>query len=247
MRIDEFYARHPKVALAFSGGTDSAYLLYEAFNCRVDVRAYFIKTEFQPEFELHDARRLASELGMRMTIIDASVLDDEMVVANSSNRCYHCKRRMFTLLSECAAADGYDVVVDGTNASDDSSDRPGMRALAQLNILSPLRECGITKDELRRRSAEVGLFTHNKPSHACLATRIPTGTPIRGEVLRKIETAEVALTKMGFSDLRLRVDGDMARLELPVGQISAALEKRELILAALDADFKHVALDLRGR
>lgn len=247
MKIEDFFAQHTKVALAFSGGSDSAYLLYEAFNCRVDVRAYFLKTEFQPRSELIDARRLATDLGIPLTVIDASVLDDEKIAENTPLRCYFCKWRMFTLLIDRAAADGYDVVIDGTNASDDLTDRPGVRALAQLKVLSPLRECGITKEELRQRSMRVGLFTHNKPSYSCLATRIPTGTHIKPELLTKIELAEDALFQMGFSDLRLRIDGDTARLELPVEQLQAAIEKRENILAELEGQFKYISLDLRGR
>lgn len=247
MRIENFFARHPRVALAFSGGADSAYLLYEAMRCRADVRAYFVKTEFQPEFELVDAKRLAAELGVNLTIINASVLGDEAIVSNPSDRCYHCKKKIFAQLLERATADGFDVVIDGTNASDDSSDRPGMRALRQLGVLSPLRDCGITKTELRKRSAEAGLFTHDKPSYSCLATRIPTGEEISAEQLKAVESAEDSLFKMGFSDLRVRMDGDTARLELPGAQMSEAIEKREQICRALGKYFKNVVLDLEGR
>ena len=247
MELREFFERHPKCALAFSGGTDSALLLCEARRLGADVKAYFVKGPFQPQFELEDARRLAKELGAEMEVIETDVLALPEVAENGPRRCYYCKRAIFSLIFERARRDGYDTVIDGTNASDQVDDRPGMQALAELGVLSPLRMCGVTKAQVRELSAEAGLFTARKPSYACLATRVPTGTAITLEALEKVERGEEALREMGFSDLRLRLEGTGARLELPAAQLPAVVQNRERVLKALLPSFSRVTVDLAGR
>ena len=245
--LREFFARYPRCALAFSGGTDSALLLYEARRLGADVRAYFVRGPFQPRFELEDARRLAAELGAELSVLELDVLSLPEVAKNGPDRCYHCKRAIFSAIARRAAADGYGVVIDGTNASDRSDDRPGMRAMGELGVLSPLRICGISKCRVRELSREAGLFTAEKPSYACLATRIPTGVAITRGALERVERAEDALRALGFSDLRVRLTGDSARLELPEEQLALAAELRAEILSALKPMFGHVVLDLDGR
>ena len=245
--LQGFFEEHPKLALAFSGGVDSAYLLYAAVECGCDLHAFYAQSAFQPAFEREDARRLADQLGARMTIVPLDVLAVEAVRQNPENRCYHCKRSIFGALLEAAAAAGCDAIMDGTNASDDAGDRPGMRALAELKVLSPLRRCGITKAMVREYSRRAGLFTWDKPAYACLATRVPSGTPITPEVLRRVEGAESALFAMGFSDFRVRVFHDAARLQLPTGQMARALERRGEIREALAPWFDTVLLDLKDR
>jgi uncharacterized protein len=137
-----------------------------------------------------------------------------------------CKKLLFAKILEQAAADGYDILLDGTNASDDPRDRPGMRALKELSILSPLRECGLSKEEIRRRSKEAGLFTWNKPAYACLATRIPTGEPITKEKLERTERAENFLFSLGFTDFRIRMSGTAAKLQVPASQIEKVIKNR---------------------
>ena len=247
MELREFFERHPKCALAFSGGTDSALLLCEAQRLGADVKAYFVKGPFQPQFELEDARRLAKELGAEMEVIETDVLALPEVAENGPRRCYYCKRAIFSLIFERARRDGYDTVIDGTNASDQVDDRPGMQAIAELGVLSPLRMCGVTKAQVRELSAEAGLFTARKPSYACLATRVPTGTAITREALEKVERGEEALREMGFSDLRLRLEGTGARLELPAAQLPAVVQNRERVLKALLPSFSRVTVDLAGR
>lgn len=247
MELREFFDRHPKCALAFSGGTDSALLLCEARRLGADVKAYFVKGPFQPQFELEDARRLARELGAEMEVIETDVLALPEVAENGPRRCYYCKRAIFSLIFERARRDGYDTVIDGTNASDQVDDRPGMQAIAELGVLSPLRMCGVTKAQVRELSAEAGLFTARKPSYACLATRVPTGTAITREALEKVERGEEALREMGFSDLRLRLEGTGARLELPAAQLPAVVQNRERVLKALLPSFSRVTVDLAGR
>ena len=247
MELREFFERHPKCALAFSGGTDSALLLCEARRLGADVKAYFVKGPFQPQFELEDARRLAKELGAEMEVIETDVLALPEVAENGPRRCYYCKRAIFSLIFERARRDGYDTVIDGTNASDQVDDRPGMQAIAELGVLSPLRMCGVTKAQVRELSAEAGLFTARKPSYACLATRVPTGTAITREALEKVERGEEALREMGFSDLRLRLEGTGARLELPAAQLPAVVQNRERVLEVLLPSFSRVTVDLAGR
>lgn len=247
MELREFFERHPKCALAFSGGTDSALLLCEARRLGADVKAYFVKGPFQPQFELEDARRLARELGAEMEVIETDVLALPEVAENGPRRCYYCKRAIFSLIFERARRDGYETVIDGTNTSDQVDDRPGMQAIAELGVLSPLRMCGVTKAQVRELSAEAGLFTARKPSYACLATRVPTGTAITREALEKVERGEEALREMGFSDLRLRLEGTGARLELPAAQLPAVVQNRERVLEVLLPSFSRVTVDLVGR
>lgn len=245
--LQAFFRGHPKPALAFSGGSDSAYLLAAAKACGADVALFHVHSCFQPDFELEDARRLADQFGCELHVLYADVLADENVCRNPADRCYFCKRRLFSAIIEAARRHGCDAVMDGTNASDDASDRPGMRVLQEMGVLSPLRSSGITKAQLREYSREAGLFTWNKPAYACLATRIPTGTPIEAEMLRRVEDGERTMMQMGFSDFRLRLNGRGARLEITREQLPLLLEKREELLAALEGDFSEITLDLRLR
>lgn len=247
MDLREFFKKHKKAALGFSGGVDSAFLLAMGVKYGADVRPYFIKSAFQPDFELKDARRLTDQLGVELTVIEYDVLSNEAVAANPSNRCYYCKRALFGLLRERALADGYTLLLDGTNASDDASDRPGTKAIRELQVLSPLRECGLTKDDIRRLSWEEGLFTWEKPSYACLATRVPSGEPLTFEKLHKIEEAEDQMFRLGFTDFRIRLFHDAARIQIPARQFDAALERHDKLLAALHPYFDTILLDLEPR
>lgn len=247
MTLQEFFAENPRVALGFSGGVDSAYLLWEAVRCGAQVRPYFVKSAFQPEFELRDARRLCRELGVELCVIPLDVLGAPGVSANPPDRCYHCKRAIFGALRQRALDEGYPVLMDGTNASDDAGDRPGMRALGELAVRSPLRECGITKAQVRKLSREAGLFTWDKPAYACLATRVPAGEPLTAELLERIERAEDRMFALGFTDFRVRVFGGGARIQVPGEQFALALEKRQELLEGLEPLFPAVMLDLKGR
>ncbi len=247
MKLKEFFEKYPRVALGFSGGVDSAYLLYAGKKYGADIRPYFIKTAFQPEFELRDAHRLTEELGIELTVVEYDILAETQVAQNPPNRCYYCKSALFGALKQQALKDGYEILLDGTNASDDASDRPGMKVIREMKVLSPLRECGLTKDEIRILSREAGLFTWEKPSYACLATRIPTGEPVSGELLKRIERSEDALSALGFSDFRVRVFHNAARIQLSKGQFEQAAQDRERILSALKPYFPAVLLDLETR
>ena len=247
MTLETFFRENSRVAVAFSGGVDSSYLLYAALRCGVVVRGYYVKTAFQPQFELDDALRLAHEIGADVSILRVDVLSDPIVVANPSDRCYHCKKRIFGTIAKAARADGFSVLLDGTNASDDAGDRPGMKALQELAVRSPLRECGLTKTRIRELSREAGLFTWNKPAYACLATRIPHGTAITRESLERTEKAEAFLASLGFSDFRIRQYADAARIQLPASQLERAVALRSQITERLKELYTAVFLDLEPR
>lgn len=249
INLEKFFKENPKVAIGFSGGVDSSYLLFAGLRYGADIQAYYVKAAFQPQFEFDEAKKLAHLIGAKMTVLALDVLGagNEVVLANPSDRCYHCKLAIFGSLVKQAKADGYPMIIDGTNASDDADDRPGMKALEEMQVRSPLRECNLTKDDIRKLSKEAGLFTWNKPSYACLATRIPTGCTITGELLQKVEQSENALFSLGFSDFRVRVFNNAARLQFLPNQMAAALEKREAIMQAIKPHFQTILLDLEGR
>lgn len=249
MTLAEFFCENPKLALGFSGGVDSAYLLYAAVKAGADIAPYYVKTAFQPEFELNDAQRLCGQLGVSLRIIELDILSNEDVRTNPADRCYHCKTALFGALRDRAASDGFTLLIDGTNASDDAGDRPGMRALRELQVRSPLRECGITKPQVRELSRAAGLFTWDKPAYACLATRIPTGSELTAGELSRVEKAEDFLFSLGFTDFRVRImpGGAGAKLQLLEAQLPMALEKRRDILSALGPMFPAVTLDLAVR
>ena len=247
MNLSQFWKENPKAAIAFSGGVDSAYLLYSATQSGAKVKAYYAKTAFQPAFELEDAKKLANQLGAEMEILSIDVLSVPHVAENPKNRCYYCKTAIFSAISAAAKADGFDLLLDGTNASDEASDRPGMQALKELSVRSPLRECGLTKKEIRRLSKEAGLFTYGKPAYACLATRIPTGDTITPEKLSRTEEAEGYLHSLGLRDFRVRTLGDSARIQVTESDLETVLKNREAIVSHLKALYSGVMLDLEVR
>ena len=248
MSLQQFFEKNPRVAIAFSGGVDSSYLLYSAKAAGCVVHAYYLKSEFQPEFEHEDAVSVASFIGVPLTVVDFSVLGVPSVTENSADRCYFCKTQILEKLWELVRVDGFTVLCDGTNADDDEGDRPGMRALREQGVISPLRECGLTKSEIRELSKQAGLSTFDKPAYACLATRIPTGTAITGKFLEMVERAESALFEMGFSDFRVRlIPPATANIQMPTKQWDEAAARRDEIHEALQPDFKNVLLDLATR
>lgn len=243
MQIQDFFKNHPVCAVAFSGGVDSAYLLYAASAYGQRTAAYFVKTPFQPDFELQDAQQVVRQLEADLTVLEFDILSIPEVAENPQDRCYYCKRALFTHLLETAKADGFPLVLDGCNASDDAADRPGMRALRELGVRSPLRECGITKSDVRRLAHEARLPVWNKPSYACLATRIPAGTAITQGDLDRIARGENLLMSLGFSDFRLRLRGSGALLQVRGEQMDPARQLLPEVKANLSADFHEIILD----
>jgi len=245
--LQSFFKQNNKVALAFSGGVDSSYLFYAAINYGAIVQAYYVKSVFQPKFELEDALRLAKTLNSNIKILETDILSRPLVAQNLTNRCYHCKKIIFSMIMEAAYKDGFQILIDGTNASDDEKSRAGMQALKEFSVYSPLRECNLTKTEIRRLSKEANLFTWNKPAYACLATRIPTGTEITKEKLYKTEMAENYLFSLGFSDFRIRLLEDTAKIQVPLSQMQKVIENREKIVAELKKYYNSVLMDLEVR
>ena len=205
MEIRDFFNEQSDIAIALSGGVDSSVLLFFAKKYAKRVKAYYAESQFQPKFERADAVKIAESLGVEYEIIPLDVLADKIVVSNPPDRCYYCKKNIFTAITEAAQRDGFSVVADGTNASDDVEERAG--------VISPLRECGYTKEKIRTVAKENGIAVFDKPSYACLATRIPCGTAITGELLAKTEKAESGLTELGFKNFRVRYSEDGAKLE----------------------------------
>lgn len=247
-RLDCFFSTHPRLAVALSGGVDSAYLAWAARAAGCGVRAYTIRSAFQPAFELDDARAVAEWLDIPLTVLDEDLLSDQNVVRNGPGRCYHCKRRIFSRILAVARADGIQTVADGTNASDDAAGRPGMAALAELGVRSPLRECGVAKAVLREEARLAGLPVSDKPAYACLATRIPAGMPIDAGCLRRIEAAETALFELGLRDFRVRLaDEHTARIQVTADRMETLVRERGRVLARLSPCFRDILLDLNER
>ena len=242
-RLLDWLRAQGRVAVAFSGGVDSAYLLWAAAESGADAAAYYVSTAFQPAFEGEDARRLCAALGVTLRTVEVDVLDCGDVTENGPRRCYFCKQKLFTAMQSAAAADGFALLCDGTNGSDDAADRPGMAALRELHVVSPLREAGLTKAEIRELSRAAGLFTWDKPAYACLATRIPTGTAITAADLQRTERAESYLMSLGFRDFRVRLFGGAARIQLRENQFPLFMQHREAIVTTLRQWYDAVLLD----
>ncbi|MGN1123411.1 MAG: ATP-dependent sacrificial sulfur transferase LarE [Eubacterium sp.] len=246
MNINDFFKENSRVAVAFSGGVDSSVLLLYAKKYAKSVKAYFVKTEFQPQFELDDAVKICKQLDAELEIINISVLDNQRISSNTADRCYHCKKLIMTQITDRARVDGYQTVIDGTNASDDINDRAGYRALCELGVLSPLKICSLTKADIRKTAKENGLFVCTKPSYSCLATRIEAGTQITDDILEITEKAEKVLFDSGFSDFRVRYKNGFALLEMTESDAVGLLKNRSII-NTLKGFYKGVSLNLDFR
>ena len=238
------------VLVAFSAGVDSTFIAALAAQELGD-RALAV-TATSPSFpqrELEDARALAAQLGLALRVIASHELANPNYANNPSSRCYHCKTELYGLLRRIADSEGYAHIVDGTNADDLSDFRPGRKAAQEQRVESPLMELGFSKAEIRAASRALGLLTADKPAFSCLASRFPYGEKITVEALKRVERAENGLKDLGFVNVRVRVHGEVARVELDSEQIARAASDplREQIVALLkDCGFRYVALDLQG-
>ncbi|MFB6155939.1 MAG: ATP-dependent sacrificial sulfur transferase LarE [Haloferacaceae archaeon] len=239
------------VVVAFSGGVDSsvvAALAHDALGD--DAVACTARSETLPEAELEDARRVADEIGIRYEEVGFSELENPDFVANDGDRCYHCRTMRLGQMYEVARDLGYDTVCDGTNASDPGEGhRPGLRAVEELEVFSPLLAHDIGKSEVRQLADDYGLTVADKPSMACLSSRIPTGLEVTEERLTRVEKAEQLLRTWGFSQFRVRDHDGLARIEVAADELPAALDL-DFVAAArehlADLGFDHVTLDLHG-
>jgi uncharacterized protein len=236
--------------VAYSGGVDSTFLLKAAAD--VLGQKLLAVTAAGPIYPAHEAacaRRTARALGVRHIIIRPDVLSDREFKANPPERCYLCKRRLFSRLLELAGQQHAEAVFDGANKDDARDYRPGLRAAAELKIRSPLREAGLTKDEIRHLSRKLKLPTWNSPSMACLASRIPFGTELTVENLCRVDRAEAYLRKLGFAQVRVRHHDAIARIEVPgadLPRLSAPALRRKIVSYLKRLGYGYITLDLQG-
>jgi uncharacterized protein len=240
-----------RVALAYSGGVDSTYLLHSCLRALGPdaVLAIVVDHPFLKEGEALDAVNLARRMGANVHSVELDPSHIGEVSGNAASRCYHCKKFIFSYLREYAAENKLEWLLDGTNADDCRVYRPGLKALEELGVKSPLREAELTKVMIRELSRSDGLETWNKPSAPCLATRFPYGQHITEQSLEMVSQGEAFLRAEGFEDLRLRVHGDIARVEVPDHMIGHIVEegKRQRLVAALKAlGYRYITLDLEG-
>lgn len=238
------------VVVAFSGGVDSTFLLKAAHDTLGDdgVLALTARSAAFPAFELEDAVSFCESEGIRQRVVDSQEVDIDGFSENPPDRCYICKKAKFSKILSIAREEGLRFVCDGTNASDAADYRPGMRALEELGIRSPLREAELTKAEIRELSRGLGLSTWQKPSYACLASRFPYGEQITREKLEQVGRAEQFLMDRGFRQMRVRVHGgDLARIEVPQEDMDRLLALREEISSAFRSlGYIYVSMDLMG-
>ena len=238
------------IAVAFSSGVDSTFLLAVAHQMLAE-RTFAItaRSGLFPAHEMNEALEFTAVKGIRHITCEIDELAVEGFAENPENRCYLCKRSLFSLFREIANAEGILCLVEGSNVDDDSDYRPGMQAIRELGVLSPLREAGLTKTEIRQLSRELGLTIWDKPSFACLASRIPYGETITREKLKSVEISEQLLFELGFKQARVRHHGNLARVEVNTDEMEKLMSSaiRKIICSEIKlAGFTYVTLDLQG-
>jgi len=235
--------------IGFSGGVDSTFLFAVAGEALGErVLAVTATSETYPLRELREARELAAGIGGRHRVIVSEELDIPGFSENPADRCYHCKKELFSKLRAIADEEGLSHVLDGSNVDDLGDYRPGRNATRELSVRSPLIEAGLSKDDIRELSRAMGLATWNKPAFACLSSRFPYGVRITREKLARVDRAEEALRGLGFRVVRVRHHGEVARLELGPGEFLQAVNglRDEIVRLVKEAGYAYVALDLQG-
>ncbi|AFA48256.1 ATP-dependent sacrificial sulfur transferase LarE [Acetobacterium woodii] len=240
--------RFSAVAVAFSGGVDSTLLLKVCVEVLDDqVLPITVNGAMLPQSEFAEAQALAKDIGATPLVLEADVFSLDNFVKNPADRCYHCKKFIFTHIKNAALKNGYSVILDGSNLDDMKDYRPGIKALGELGIYSPLKESGLTKQDIRDLSAYYHLPTATKPAMACLATRIPTHTIITPETLTAIEAGEDYLKSLGLNQYRLRLLGDTAKIECDPKDFKTIIENRLTLVETLkNLGIKTITLDLAG-
>ncbi len=247
--LEAWIGQFPSILVAYSGGVDSALLMAAAHRAiGTKALACIGASPSYPERELASAMKVAADLGAKVRVVRTEEHLDPNYAANPANRCYFCKSELYTRLKKIADAENFAVIIDGNNASDAAAnDRPGWLAGRERGIRSPLAELGIAKDQVRELAKSLGLPVWNKPAMPCTSSRVPHGTPIVPAMLKQIEAAESVLLALGFSQLRVRHHGDIARIELLPEDFPRASEMHVEITERIKAcGYKFVALDLAG-
>lgn len=244
----EYLKSLESAVVAFSGGVDSTFLLKACKEALGDkVTAITIASPYVPRWEISEAEELIKDLNINHILLE--IVIPEEIKFNPEDRCYLCKKKIFSLIKDIALKKGYNYVLDGTNADDIKDYRPGLRALKELEIKSPLLENNITKEDIRLFSKELNLNTWNKPAYACLLSRIPYGTKIELNELEKIEKSETYLIELGFKAIRVRSHGDIARIEVPKGDRKRLFNEELLdnIVSTLKGfGYQYVTFDMEG-
>ncbi|MFC1557000.1 ATP-dependent sacrificial sulfur transferase LarE [candidate division KSB1 bacterium] len=238
------------VVIGFSGGVDSTFLLKVAAGVLKDRALGVIATSSTyPERELHEAKQLAGQIGACIRIIETEEDKHPKFVSNPTDRCYYCKSELFSKLVKIAREENMDFVADGSNIDDEGDFRPGMKALAEIGVRSPLREAGLNKTEIRDLSKRLGLPTHDKPSFACLSSRFPYGSSITPEKLKMVDAAENYVRELGFRTVRVRHYDTTARIELDIEELPHIVENQvrgKIVNKLKEIGYIYITIDLEG-
>jgi uncharacterized protein len=248
--LDAILSLYSRAAVAFSGGVDSTLLLEAVSRIKnLEFIAVIVRSQLNPQSETDSAVAFLKRRNINYILIETDILSEKQVYLNHTDRCYYCKKFIFSAIREAAEDKGFEVILDGSHSEDLDDYRPGLRALKELGIKSPLKEARFRKTNIRELANYYGLPNWNLEASPCLATRIPYGTPLNKNDLRRIEEGEIILKNCGFPLSRLRIHGNIARIEVPEEKISRLTEpdlRKKIIVSLKSLGFDYVTLDLAG-